>query len=93
MNNQFSAPAQVPEAPALSSSPISAPIMVSPPHQETAIPIYDFGEANLEQPAIEEPSTSLMGMMDANGREHIEYPANSGRLWYRDNPDSAWVKN
>ena len=93
MNNQFSAPAPVPEAPALSSSPISAPIMVSPPQQETAIPIYDFGEANLEQPAIEEPSTSLMGMMDANGREHIEYPANSGRLWYRDNPDSAWVKN
>ena len=54
--------------------------MVSPPQQETAIPNHDFGEANLEQPAIEEPSTSLMGMMDANGREHIEYPANSGRL-------------
>ena len=78
---------------------------------ETGIPIYDFGQMNMEQPSMMEqppmmeqpslmeqpvvdaPSTSLMGMMDANGREHIEYPANSGRLWHRDQPDAPWVKS
>ena len=47
----------------------------------------------MEQPVVDAPSTSLMGMMDANGREHIEFPANSGRLWHRDQPDAPWVKS
>jgi hypothetical protein len=66
---------------------------------ETDIPIYDFGQINIEQPpmmeqpVVDAPSTSLMGMMDANGREHIEFPANSGRLWHRDQPDAPWIKS
>ena len=47
----------------------------------------------MEQPVVDAPSTSLMGMMDANGREHIEFPANSGRLWHRDQPDAPWIKS
>ena len=53
---------------------------------------YVFGS----QPSITDssmPPASLMGMMDGQGREHIEYPAQSGKLWYRDSPDSAWMKN
>ena len=66
----------------------------APPAQASSVPIYDFGEASFEQEAEEDqPATSLMGMMDSNGREHIEYPPNSGRLWHRDNPDSAWIKD
>jgi len=94
MNNQYVAPTTIPEAPILES-----PGLVSSPPQDTGLPIYDFGQMNMEQPAamvqpdVEAPSTSLMGMMDANGREHIEFPANSGRLWYRDQPDAPWIKN
>ena len=51
----------------------------------------------LDKPNLEtdsdQPASSLMGMMDSNGREHIEYPPNSGRLWHRDNPDSPWIKD
>ena len=88
MNSQISTSTTAPDAPDL-----DAPILVSPPEPDTQIPIYDFGQSIIEDAAIEQPSTSLMGMMDANGREHIEYPMNSGRLWYRDNPDSDWIKN
>jgi len=94
MNNQYAAPITTPGAPVLES-----PGLISPPSQDNALPIYDFGQINIEQPAtfeqpvVEAPSTSLMGMMDANGREHIEFPANSGRLWYRDQPDAPWIKN
>ena len=67
---------------------------VAPPRQTTSLPVYDFGEDNFEpQPEHDQPAASLMGMMDSNGREHIEYPPNSGRLWYRDNPDSAWIND
>jgi len=66
----------------------------TPPAQPSSVPIYDFGEASFEpEPVEDRPAASLMGMMDSNGREHIEYPPNSGRLWHRDNPDSAWIKD
>ncbi|MEC7180889.1 MAG: hypothetical protein VXW36_05810, partial [Candidatus Thermoplasmatota archaeon] len=66
----------------------------APPAQASSVPIYDFGEASFEpEPVEDQPAASLMGMMDSNGREHIEYPPNSGRLWHRDNPDSAWIKD
>ncbi len=87
MNNEMNSSVQVPEAPQLQT--ISTP----PPTFETSdMPIYDFGQSNVE-PSMEEPAASLMGMMDSKGREHIEYPANSGRLWHRDDPDSPWLKN
>ena len=88
MNSQIPTSTTAPNAPDL-----NAPILVSPPAQDTQIPIYDFGQSTIDDTANEQPSSSLMGMMDANGREHIEYPMNSGRLWYRDNPDSDWIKN
>ncbi|MGB0780203.1 MAG: pre-peptidase C-terminal domain-containing protein [Candidatus Poseidoniaceae archaeon] len=101
MNNQYDAPASTPEAPSLGLPGMAA----TPAPIETGIPIYDFGQMNteqapmmeqpslMEQPVVDAPSTSLMGMMDANGREHIEYPANSGRLWHRDQPDAPWIKS
>ena len=53
---------------------------------------YDFGNqpSNIDSSM---PPASLMGMMDSQGREHIEYPAQSGKLWHRDTPDSPWMKN
>ena len=95
LDNQFGAPAQAQDATSMELSGMAQP----PAPIETGIPIYDFGEMKMEQPMVmeqpdvEAPSTSLMGMMDANGREHIEFPANSGRLWYRDQPDAPWIKS
>jgi hypothetical protein len=88
MNNQSTTQKELPGAPQL--EPIDD---ATPSYQESEVPIYDFGQANLEASSFEQPAASLMGMMDANGREHIEYPTNSGRLWYRDEPDSDWIKN
>ena len=53
---------------------------------------YEFGN---ESPGINEslPPASLMGMMDSKGREHIEYPAKSGKYWHRNAPDSPWIKD
>ena len=94
MNNQYAAPTTIPEAPILES-----PGLVSSPPQDTGLPLVGSEmcirdrPAAMEQPIAGAPSTSLMGMMDANGREHIEFPANSGHLWYRDQPDAPWIKN
>ena len=53
---------------------------------------YDFG--NESSIATEsQPPASLMGMMDSQGREHIEYPAKSARYWHRNTPDSPWIKD
>lgn len=59
---------------------------------DQTIESYDFGNqpSNIDSPM---PPASLMGMMDGQGREHIEYPAQSGKLWHRDTPDSPWMKN
>lgn len=87
MNNQYNSETTIPEAPQLETV-----VNTPPAYESSALPIYDFGQSNMEQSSIEQPSTSLMGMMDANGREHIEYPAKSGHLWYRDEPDAPWIK-
>jgi len=87
MNNEMSSPVHVPEAPQLQTVNTAPPVIGT-----SDMPLYDFGQAIVE-PSTEEPAASLMGMMDSNGREHIEYPPNSGHLWYRDNPDSGWIKN
>ena len=86
MGNNLAEHSPVPEAPQLSGTSETLPA-----YSPSSIPIYDFGQTTLEQDP-EQPSASLMGMMDSKGREHIEYPPNSGRLWHRDDPDSAWVK-
>ena len=36
------------------------------------------------------PPTSLMGMLDANGQEVIEYPVGSGNQWTRVDATQAW---
>ena len=72
-----------------------------PPMSSEEIPIFDapnelesytFGQ-DLSDASESSPPTSLMGLMDSQGREHIEYPVQSGKLWYRDSPDSDWMKN
>lgn len=88
MNNEYNTSPTLPEAPQLEQVRQD-----EPSYQSQDLPIYDFGESNIEEQMIEQPPSSLMGMMDSSGREHIEYPANSGKLWYRDNPDKPWVKN
>ena len=88
MNNDYTTPTTLPSAPELES-----PSQEPPAYQNSDLPIYDFGQLSAEEPVVEQPSTSLMGMMDSKGREHIEFPANSGKLWYRDEPDSPWIKN
>ena len=84
MDNDYTVPS-APELESTSQEP--------PSYQNSDLPIYDFGQLSAEEPVVEQPSTSLMGMMDSKGREHIEFPANSGKLWYRDEPDSPWIKN
>ncbi|MFL2953888.1 MAG: pre-peptidase C-terminal domain-containing protein [Candidatus Thalassarchaeaceae archaeon] len=88
MNNDYTVPTTLPSAPELES-----PSQEPPAYQNSDVPIYDLGQLTAEEPVLEQPSTSLMGMMDSKGREHIEFPANSGKLWYRDEPDSPWIKN
>ena len=80
MNNEYSTREELPQAPTL-----AAVETASQSYQSNELPIYDFGQ-------VDEPAASLMGVMDSSGREHIEYPANSGRLWSRDQPDSPWIK-
>jgi hypothetical protein len=53
---------------------------------------YDFGnESSFATESL--PPASLMGMMDSQGREHIEYPAKSAKYWHRNTPDSPWIKD
>ena len=53
---------------------------------------YDFGNES-SFTTESQPPASLMGMMDSQGREHIEYPAQSGKYWHRTSPDSPWMKD
>ena len=87
MSNNPTEPSSIPNAPQLDVASDRLP-----DYAPSSVPIYDFGQANLETDS-DQPASSLMGMMDSNGREHIEYPPNSGRLWHRDNPDSPWIKD
>jgi hypothetical protein len=41
-------------------------------------------------PAIQQPSQQLMGMLDAQGAEVLEYPAGSGSMWTRASPTDTW---
>ena len=53
---------------------------------------YDFSnESSMATESL--PPASLMGMMDSQGREHIEYPAKSAKYWHRNTPDSPWIKD
>ena len=86
-SNNSTEPSSIPNAPQLDVASDTLP-----GYAPSSVPIYDFGQANLETDS-DQPPSSLMGMMDSNGREHIEYPPNSGRLWHRDDPDSPWIKD
>jgi hypothetical protein len=53
---------------------------------------YNFGnDAPVSNESL--PPSSLMGVMDSQGLEHIEYPAKSGNYWHRASPDSPWTKD
>ena len=47
-------------------------------------------EQLLSQP--ESPPTQLLGMIDENGIETIEYPNGSGYKWQRSDPNNPWIK-
>ena len=40
----------------------------------------------------ESPPQQLLGMIDANGLETIEYPVGSGITWQRFNPTQPWSR-
>jgi len=93
MNDQFTTTTDLPDAPQLERITTESTVDESP-----AQPVYDFGQAYIEQAVtaqaeFDAPSSSLMGMMDGDGRERIEYPPKSGNLWHRDEPDTPWIKD
>jgi hypothetical protein len=47
-------------------------------------------EQLLSQP--ESPPNQLLGMIDSNGIEVIEFPMGSGNMWQRSNPNQSWIK-
>ena len=47
-------------------------------------------EQLLSQP--ESPPNQLLGMIDSNGIEVIEFPMGSGNIWQRSNPNQSWIK-
>ena len=44
----------------------------------------------LETTGATPPSQQLMGMLDANGSEVLEFPASSGVMWTRSSPTEDW---
>ena len=52
--------------------------------------IDNLFEELLSQP--ESPPTQLLGMIDSNGIEVIEFPVGSGNIWQRSNPNQSWMK-
>ena len=72
-------------------APISQPessIIVAPQNN----PIED----NLFEQLISEPETppkQLLGMIDSNGNEILEYPVGSGNKWQRKDSTQPWSKN
>ncbi|MED6337794.1 MAG: hypothetical protein VYC12_02080, partial [Candidatus Thermoplasmatota archaeon] len=40
----------------------------------------------------ESPPNQLLGMIDSNGIEVIEFPMGSGNMWQRSNPNQSWMK-
>jgi hypothetical protein len=47
-------------------------------------------ERLLNQP--ESPPNQLLGMIDANGMEVVEYPIGSGIKWHRNNAQQPWER-
>ena len=47
-------------------------------------------EELLKQP--DSPPQQLLGMIDGNGIESVEYPVNSGIRWQRSNPQQQWKR-
>ena len=47
-------------------------------------------EQLLNQP--ESPPNQLLGMIDSNGMEVIEYPIGSGIKWHRIDPQQPWQR-
>ena len=92
-NNNSEVFKQTPDLPDLSTdyAPISQPessIIVAP--QNNAV------EDNLFEQLILEPETppkQLLGMIDSNGNEILEYPVGSGNKWQRKDSTEPWSKN
>jgi hypothetical protein len=53
-------------------------------------------EENLFEQLISEPSAppnQLLGMIDSNGMEVLEYPIGTGNKWQRKDSTQPWSKN
>ena len=58
---------------------------------QTNLPNNDnLFEELLKQP--DSPPQQLLGMIDGNGIESVEYPVNSGIRWQRSNPQQQWKR-
>ena len=77
------------------SAPLSSTEQVSPfeeykvPPVESA-PSFDDVNDLFDEPNHQPPSSELMGMIDSNGQEVIEYPAGSGMKWTRSDATQSW---
>ena len=83
--------------PSIESLPntLHSPEQVSPFEEYKVTPVessHSFDEINdlFDTPIHQSPPSALMGMIDLNGQEVIEYPAASGVKWIRTDATQPW---
>ncbi len=59
-------------------------------HDSFNVPSMDAFSDLLETTGATPPSQQLMGMLDTNGSEVLEFPASSGVMWTRSSPTEDW---
>ena len=54
--------------------------------------VFNIANDLFDSTPKQSPPSSLMGMLDSNGHEVIEYPAGSGQNWTRTDPTQSWTQ-
>ena len=54
--------------------------------------VFNIANDLFDSAPKQSPPSSLMGMLDSNGHEVIEYPAGSGQNWTRTDPTQSWIQ-
>ena len=52
--------------------------------------LFDEVSDLFDSPSQQAPPSALMGMIDSNGHEVVEYPAGSGMKWTRTDATQSW---